>query len=592
MQNKKKSLIANYDAKSFSGHELALRRLILGCLVAVTTVGLCAWLGAIVFGNGFILLDAVVIVTFSLKALWVVLVFYSTSIGFVLRRATVLHSLELRRPSAMAPNPILGRIAVVMPVRDENVDRFLACLRSTKASVDGTGCGDRFDYFLLSDSTRPELVSIEELKFEAWRATQHVASHLTYRRREHPAGLKGGNLQDFCMGPGQGYEFMVVLDADSIMAGTTIVQLARIMQANPRIGILQCTINCIFPQSTFARLFEFGHRLVWHNYILGSVWWQGERGQYRGHNAIVRIAAYAAHCRLSDLIGARAARVHVMCYDQVEGMLMHRAGYEVRELPNSEGSYEGLPPTLFEFLVRYQRWCQGNLTNLRLLWLPGLAMMDRYHLVGVAHRFLGWPAFTIFVACATLLAASWPGEVTFPTHSAALLYATFLTLYFLPRWLGLIDAVICGARRYGGNIRLALGSLIDLLFTLFFVPIAMVSTTWFLIQRLFGHRAAWVPQPRTTQALSWADAASALWPTTVFGIALFVFILMSAEAVLIWFLPFLAGLLLAVPFAMLTASVRANTCMKQWGLCAMPEEVTPPYELQYLERCEREFGLP
>jgi len=120
----------------------------------------------------------------------------------------------------------------------------------------------------------------------------------------------------------------------------------------------------------------------------------------------------------------------------------------------------------------------------------------------------------------------------------------------------------------------------------------MISMTWFLISRFLGRHTIWAPQRRSTYTLSLADAVSSLWPATIFGIALFVFMLMNAEVVLMWFLPFLVGPVLAVPFAMLTASVRANTRMKQWSLCAMPEEVTPPYEMQYFERCKREFGLP
>ena len=534
-------------------------------------------------------MDAVLVFAFAVKVLWIALVFWSSAIGFLLRRATSDPVAQVLPPSARVrgDEPIAVRTAIVMTIRDEDATQVFAHLRVVKASVDATGSGDKFDYFLLSDSTQREAVAAEERELASWQARSPGAG-LVYRRREINVDFKGGNLRDFCARWGKSYEIMIVLDADSVMSGEAILRLVRIMQVDPRLGILQSLIDCVLPATAVARMFEFGHRHVWHNYILGSAWWQGERGQYRGHNAAIRIAAYAANARLTDRDGVRDPSSHVMCFDQVESALLHRAGFDVRELPAGGGSYEGLPPALPDFLVRYQRWCQGNLKNLRLLWLPGLSLMDRYHFAAVAHRFLGWPAFVLFVVLVAYAAASWPPETAFPVRSAAALYATFFILYFAPRLFGLIDAALAGASRCGGMLRLAIGGATEVVFTLLFVPVAMVGGAWFMLKLLFGRRSTWAPQRRADYRLSWAQAARALWPQTAVGFALAIVLAVAAPMALPWFMPFLGGLVLAIPFAVLTASPRLAAWMERQRLCAMPEEIVPSAELAGVRRRDLE----
>lgn len=572
-------------ARADEANVLHRRRIAYGCVVAITSAGLSAWLGFIVSANGAIGLDLILVLSFLTKLLWTSSVFWSATIGFILRRST-------RDPvSLVVPcfarirgdEPILSRTAIVMTVRDEDAKRVFAHLRAVKASLDVTGFGGRFDFFVLSDSTTPHAIAAEDVEM-----TGSTNANLIYRRRDTNTGHKAGNLHDFCQRWGGNYEFMAVLDADSVMSGEAILRLVRIMQAAPKLGILQSMIDCVSPATAAARVFEFGHRHVWHNYILGSVWWQGERCQYRGHNALIRIAAYTACGRMNEGDGAYNDGRHVMCFDQVEAALLHRAGFEVRELPVGGGSYEGMPSTPVDFLARYRRWCQGNLINLRLLGLPGLRIMDKYHLAGVAQRFLGWPAVVLFVTSAVYGVLSWPPDVPFPRTSAVALYAVFAVLYLAPRMLGLADAVLAGAGRYGGFPRLALGALTELLFTILFAPVAMVAIAWFVIKFLFGYRSAWLPQQRQRDCAPWRETVLALWPQTLLGFVLTLALAVAAPAALPWFAPFLAAVLLAIPFGLLTASPGFSALMERSRICAMPEEIAPPPELVELGRSHRE----
>ena len=552
------------------------RRFLFAALVVATTGLLSAWLALVLAAGGFGVVAAIMVVAFAFKASWAVMNFWSAAIGF----ARLRHGAGALEGAPAPPNAAIEhRVAIAMTVRDEDVVRLVARLRSVKASLDASGYGDRFDYYLLSDSRRPDVVAAEELAVADWRAEFPDADRIVYRRRERNSGAQHGNLYDFCRRFGAGYEVMIALDADSLMTAGAILELVRIMQAHPRVGMLQSVNTGILPPSLFARIFEFGHRHGMRCWIAGAAWWQGERGQYRGHNAAIRVAAYAEHCNLAELPGEEPYGGVMFCHDQIESALMHRAGYEIRELSLERGSFEGVPPALADFTTRCCRWFQGNLKNLRMLRLPGLTAMDRYHLVGVAHRFMTWPAVVLFVALAMLRTLKSPASQPFPAGSALALYASCLAIYFAPKFLGLVDSALGAPRSYGGVARLAAGGLVDLALTLLLLPTAMLTATVFVAGLLAGRTLTWDTQRRAGYRLSWAAAARNLWPHTALGAGSLAAIGVAAPEAIPWFLPFLAGLALAIPFAVATTSVRLNRLASRWRICALPEEIDVPNEI-------------
>src|SRR5690606_15337425 len=73
---------------------------------------------------------------------------------------------------------------------------------------------------------------------------------------------------------------------------------------------------------------------------------QGRIGPYWGHNALVRIPAFAASCGLPDLPGRAPSGGHILSHDYVEAALLARAGWTVRVDPDLGGSYEEAPENL------------------------------------------------------------------------------------------------------------------------------------------------------------------------------------------------------------------------------------------------------
>ena len=311
---------------------------------------------------------------------------------------------------------------------------------------------------MLSDTSDLAHAAIESRHFaelaNAWRG--RIA--LTYRRREVNTGFKAGNIRDFCDRWGDQHDFALVLDADSLMTADAVLRLVRIMQANPQLGILQSLVIGMPSTSAFARIFQFGMRLGMRSYTIGSAWWQGDCGPYWGHNALVRIAPFMTHCHLPVLGKGALIAGHVLSHDQVEAVLMRRAGYEVRVLPEEGASFEQNPPTLIEFIRRDLRWCQGNMQYWHFLVMPGLKSVSRYQLAFALLMFLGspgWIGLLVFGSIAVAFAGS--GAGLHPSRRRpGCCSAIVLVMWFAPKIATVIDVLTRPALRRSFRRRLPL----------------------------------------------------------------------------------------------------------------------------------------
>jgi membrane glycosyltransferase len=567
--------------------ELSRRRLIMIVLNIVTWLAML-WLGAkILAAGGWTIVDMIMFVCFAFGTPWTVVGFWNSVIGLWL-----LH-FHKDPMGAVAPyaragdvaTPITIKTAVFMTLRNEDPARAIRRLHIVKESIDATGEGAAFSYFVLSDSNRPEVASAEEAAIAAWKVDDPDADRITYRRREENKGYKAGNVRDFCERWGADYELMLPLDADSVMSGPAIVRLVRMMQAHPRIGILQSLVVGMPSSSAFARIFQFGMRHGMRSYTMGQAWWVGDCGPFWGHNAVVRIKPFVEGCELPMLPGKPPLGGHVLSHDQVEATLMRRAGYEVRVLPVENGSWEENPPTMLDFAQRDVRWCQGNMQYIKLLDLPGLYAMSRFQLVWAILMFIGIPAWTLMIALLPL--AAWEGQsiATYPTGLAIFLYILFFVMYLSPKIAGLIDAVLTpgGVARYGGPVRFAVSAAIELVFSFLQGAVSTIRTSIFMIGLAFGKSVVWGGQSRDAYGISWATAVRTLWPQTLFGVIVCGLLWLIEPAVFWWSLPLTAGYLAAIPFAVLTASPALGRWFRRVGLAGIPEDFDPPPEIRAVE---------
>ena len=176
------------------------------------------------------------------------------------------------------------------------------------------------------------------------------------------------------------YEQMIVLDADSLMTGDTLVRLVAAMESNPRVGLIQTFPVMVNATTPFARVQQFAGRLYGPLIAYGLAWWHGARQQLLGTQRRHSHARFRGIRGLPVLSGPRPIGGHILSHDFVEAALMRRAGWAVLMAPALGGSYEECPPSLTEYAARDRRWCQGNLQHAGVLPARGLHWVTRLHL--------------------------------------------------------------------------------------------------------------------------------------------------------------------------------------------------------------------
>ncbi|MEP9355202.1 glucans biosynthesis glucosyltransferase MdoH [Xanthobacter sp. KR7-65] len=547
----------------------------------VTLVVVGAGMAALVAPGGISLVDGLLLICALAITPWNSIGLWNAAVGLWLLHGR-RNGMEAAAPFLSPPVPegeVTARTAILLTVRNEDPSRALARLKAVKADLDATGNGAAFDFHVLSDTSRPEIAAVEEALVSEWRA-EEGAGRIFYRRRAHNTDFKAGNIRAFCEAAGSRTEFMLPLDADSLMGARTILSMVRIMAAFPRIGILQSLVVGLPSQSAFGRIFQFGMRHGMRCYTLGASWWAGDCGPFWGHNALIRIVPFRDACALPHLPGAPPLGGPILSHDQVEAALMRAAGYEVRVLPVESESFEENPPAATDFVGRDLRWCRGNLQYLRLLAQPGFAAgllpMSRFQLVWAILMFVTVPAHPLLVALLPFAAAE--AGADYPAGLAMALYAGMMAMALAPKLAGVADVALTagGIARYGGGVRFLWSVAVEFVFSFLLGAITAMAVTLEMGRLLVGRAGSgWRAQARDGHGVHWRDAARAFWPQTVFGVAVLAGLVAVAPVLVLWAAPVLAGYVLAIPFTVLTADPRLGRWCVRTGLCAVPEEFAP-----------------
>jgi membrane glycosyltransferase len=104
------------------------------------------------------------------------------------------------------------------------------------------------------------------------------------------------------------------------------------------------------------------------------------------------------------------------------------------------------------------------------------------------------------------------------------------------------------------------------------------AVTLFMFGLLFGRRVGWDAQQRSRERLCWDEAARALWPQTVAGLALVAWLWVQAPWALAFGAPVLASLALAIPFAVASTWPPLGLWSRRAGLFDIPEDRAAPPE--------------
>ncbi|MDI2089941.1 glucans biosynthesis glucosyltransferase MdoH [Commensalibacter oyaizuii] len=571
-----------------------LRRLFVFA-VSLLLTGYASYEMNLVFNsNGMTLLGAIVLVIFTILFLWIAFSFASSLGGFVeqLKQKGGL-SLGI---DPKAPLPLLHKkTAVLMPTYNEDPHRVLAGLKAIYDSIQATGRGGNFDFFILSDTTNPDVWVEEEAAF--LRLREQTGGHhcIFYRRRFKNTDRKAGNLAEWIRRFGGAYDHMLTLDADSLMEGDTIVRICAAMEAHEGVGLIQTLPVIVNGTTLFARLQQFAGRVYGPTIAYGLAWWHGSESNYWGHNAVIRIKAFAEQAGMPHLPARRKPfGGMIMSHDFVEAALMRRGRWAIHMVPALHGSYEESPPSLTDIAVRDRRWCQGNLQHAMVIPTKKLSWISRIHMMVGIGAYVMSPLWLLFLLVGILVSLqalfikpeyfTGNDRVLFPNwpqvDPVLAKYVFILTMLVLlaPKFMAWIALLFNSELRRGcGGAVKALSSIfLETIIGGLIAPIAMLIQTTAVISILLGYDSGWNAQRRDVGHIPLKDVIRDYWRHMAFGIILGIGAWEVSASLFFWMTPVLLGLLLAIPLVWITSSQRFGSFCMKIGLLIIPEEMSRP----------------
>ncbi|CUT13455.1 Glucans biosynthesis glucosyltransferase H EC 241 [Bradyrhizobium sp.] len=534
--------------------------------------------------GGVTVLEAMVLALFLILLAWVAFSFASAVAGFFVLLA---HGRDRDAFAAGVELPVIAtRTAMLLPIYNEDPHRLTARLRAIIESLEATAHGELFDWFVLSDSTDPDIWVAEEKALLTLR--QAVGTpRLYYRHRADNTARKAGNISEWITRFGAVYDFMIVLDADSLMSGDTIVRLVHAMETNPTAGLVQTLPMIVNARSLFSRVQQFAGRLYGPLIAAGVAWWHGSEGNYWGHNAIIRVRAFAEAAALPQLRGRKPFGGHILSHDFVEAALMRRAGWGIYMLPRLGGSYEEVPPSLLDFAARDRRWCQGNLQHLAVVPARGLHWVSRLHFMVGIGAYLTAPLWLLFLLLGMLISLQarfvrpeyFPkGFSLFPTWPAQdpvlaiWVFVATMGLLLLPKLLSvvLVWTQRSARRQFGGALRTAAGVLAEVVVSALMAPVMMIFQSIAVVEILAGRDAGWQTQRRDDGTVERRELYRKYGVPTLCGVVMAASAYAVSLPLLLWMSPVIVGLLFAVPIGALTAEPAPDKFF------STPEDREPP----------------
>jgi membrane glycosyltransferase len=559
-----------------------LRWLFLG-LVLATTAAAMSRLWNILRVDELSTLETIYLVLVAILFTWISASFWVAALG-AYARWRGLADFTLERPARAIP--LRARTALLFPVRNEDTARLIAGIRTVRESVQAEGAGDSFDIFILSDSNEATSISAETA---GWEALQNdLSPHVFYRHRDDNTGKKAGNIAEFCRNWGALYDYMVVLDVDSLMTGDTLAALVRLMDANPRTALIQVAPQLVGRDSLFARIQQFSSSVYGPIYAAGLSLLQGPGGNYWGHNAILRIKPFMDHCGLPKLNGPAPLGGEILSHDFVEAALLRRAGWHLHLVTELDGSYEEPPPTLIDHLIRDRRWCQGNLQHLQLIFGQGFKTESRGHFFNGVMSYVSSPLWLVMLIVSVFVVTQQPDIAPviyvgrYPvlalgmshTFDFVALVIAMVVLLYGPKLFALALILRDPSLRaaHGGGWGASASVLLEAIFSTLLAPISMLSQSAFVIRIMLGETKGWGGQFRGERRVKTLVIARAFALHTIIGLGAAVAIYEWVPATLWWFVPLLAGPIFSIPLVRLTSSTNAGLATRRWRLFLTPAE--------------------
>ncbi len=504
------------------------------------------------------------------------------------------------------------KVAIILPVYHEDPRRVGAGIGAMWEDLRQCDPEEakHFDFFVISDSRKIDSVVQEEWMVHEL-SRKYLDGRFIYRRRSVNTAAKIGNVTDFVKRWGSQYKYMIMLDADSILPGATMIKMARMMEGRDKIGIIQACLTMVYRNTLFAKMARFISSLTLKIGFYGVYYFYMGQGYYYGHNAIIRTSAFIEHCAL-PLLKKRGpwAAGKPISHDYVEAALLDGAGFEIWSLPELD-SFEELPSNLIDDIIRETRWMHGSFMYFRVFMASRITSLYKARLftsaINYFNSIFGW----IFLFLGLfgmryifenpyrsydIMQKYWPVFV----FSMGFLIISILARMILP-FLYLLKTR--QVYLFGGWAKLTVSYIFYFIYSLLIGMLHMAQFTRIIFYWLKGEKINWGEQSRGDRALTWAESFKHFWWVSAIGIALaylvsdYVFVAdtQSVQAILhiskwglmFWYIPTLSGFILSVWLVRFLSM--EFPLLNKMGWFASPQDIAPHFVLKRTQALEIEM---
>jgi membrane glycosyltransferase len=548
---------------------------ILSCSVITTTLAAQAMLAGFATG-GVNALEWLAVFLFCVNFGYLGIAAFTGAAG-----ALILLGSPRPPPASKTPPATNSLTAIVIPIYQETPSKVIAAAEAMWESLKDLNAQNRFEVFFISDTMDPKLAETEEQAIRELLA-RRPDEPFWYRRRRDNTQKKQGNINDFVQRWGGRYTYMIELDADSFVSPEAMMELVRRMDARPRTALIQTLPIIVGARTYSARLQQLALRSHGGLFAAGLSWWSGGAGNFWGHNAIIRLAPFAAHAALPDLPGKEPLGGKILSHDFVEAALLRRAGWRVEIAGDIEGSYEETPPTIVDLAARDRRWAQGNIQQIQILLARGFDWLSKVHIAANLMGYMSGLLWLSFVVCGVLIAlnAKFFEAETLPSvaadPSASLRLVGILALVLTsPKWLSVIVWAFGKLPGWDRSARFLLNVACDLGMTMLLAPIVFMNHAGSILSTLMGVDGGWRPQVRDRNGFAWSDLMRHYVQHVIFGALLLLSSLAISPTFLLQNLP-MGVVLLFAPLIARQVSGVARRGSVSWLLFATPEDLRQP----------------
>ncbi|WP_158972551.1 glucans biosynthesis glucosyltransferase MdoH [Paraglaciecola sp. L3A3] len=525
-------------------------------------------------------LQWVMVGLFLLTFVWIALAASASVAGFIFAgRAGDSSSVDISSKKTV----------LLMPVYNEEPSETCAALYSMGKELAANNLSEQFEIFIISDSNDPDVWVQETAAVSKLKEALSGEIKVWYRRRHNNKAKKAGNVHDFVSRWGGRYDYMILLDADSLLSAATLKTLAQEMASDEQAGIIQTLPTLYRGDTLFARLQQFAGTVYGPIVARGITAWQGNDGNYWGHNAIIRVSAFAESAGLPAIGGVKPFKGDILSHDFVEAALMRRAGWSVRMLPALKGSWEESPPSLSDVATRDRRWAQGNIQHLAVLKAKGLRWPNRFHMLTGVMGYMASPIWFALILIGIVMAIQihyvnieyfsdqpslFPQWPVFDSERMIALFIFTMGILLVPKVLGLIKAFFHPSLRQPlGIIRMTLGTLVEMFFSILYAPIFMLIHSQHIFDIFRGRDSGWATQQRQHNGTPWLQLVRQHYWHTLIGVGMSLLLYQYSPTLLIWLSPTLIGLVLSIPLSAISGSKSVAKWLKFLGILNIPEEV-------------------